>query len=130
MHVEKYSHVQHLVSYLSAKLRDGLDRFDALASCFPAGTVSGAPKVRAIEIIRSLEPSPRGIYAGAVGYLDYAGNVDTCIAIRTLSMENGVAKDQAGAGIVAESIPESEYQESVNKARAMIKAVEIAEGSR
>lgn len=129
MHVEKYSHVQHLVSYLSAKLRDGLDQFDALASCFPAGTVSGAPKVRAIEIIRSLEPTPRGIYAGAVGYFDYAGNMDTCIAIRTLSLENGVAKIQAGAGIVADSVPESEYQETVNKARAMIKAIEIAEGN-
>ncbi|MEQ1763760.1 MAG: anthranilate synthase component I family protein [Pyrinomonadaceae bacterium] len=130
MHVEKYSHVQHLVSRLSAKLRDGLDQFDALASCFPAGTVSGAPKVRAIEIIRSLEPSPRGVYAGAVGYFDYAGNMDTCIAIRTLSLENGVAKIQAGAGIVADSVPESEFQETVNKARAMIKAIEIAEGQR
>jgi anthranilate synthase component 1 len=129
MHVEKYSHVQHLVSRLSAKLREGLDQFDALASCFPAGTVSGAPKVRAIEIIRSLEPTPRGIYAGAVGYFDYAGNMDTCIAIRTLSLENGVAKIQAGAGIVADSVPESEYQETVNKARAMIKAIEIAEAS-
>jgi anthranilate synthase component 1 len=129
MHVEKYSHVQHLVSYLSAKIRDGLDRFDALASCFPAGTVSGAPKVRAIEIIRSLEPTMRGVYAGAVGYFDYAGNMDTCIAIRTLTLENGVAKIQAGAGIVADSVPELEYQETINKARAMIKAVEIAEVS-
>ncbi len=130
MHVEKYSHVQHLVSRLSAKLRDGLDQFDALASCFPAGTVSGAPKVRAIEIIRSLEPTPRGVYAGAVGYFDYAGNMDTCIAIRTLSLENGVAKIQAGAGIVADSVPESEFQETVNKARAMIKAIEIAEAAK
>ena len=130
MHVEKYSHVQHLVSYLSAKLREGLDQFDVLASCFPAGTVSGAPKVRAVEIIRSLEPTPRGVYSGAVGYFDYAGNMDTCIAIRTLSLENGVAKIQAGAGIVADSVPESEYQETVNKARAMIKAIEIAEGIR
>jgi len=127
MAVEKYSHVQHLVSYLSARLRDGLDRFDALASCFPAGTVSGAPKVRAIELIKELEPTPRGVYAGAVGYFDYAGNMDTCIAIRTLVLENGVAKIQAGAGIVADSIPTNEYQETVNKARAMIKAVEIAE---
>jgi anthranilate synthase component 1 len=127
MHVEKYSHVQHLVSRLSSTLRVGLDQFDALASCFPAGTVSGAPKVRAIEIIRSLEPAPRGVYAGAVGYFDYAGNIDTCIAIRTLSLENGVAKIQAGAGIVADSVPESEYEETVNKARAMIKAIEIAE---
>jgi anthranilate synthase component 1 len=128
-HVEKYSHVQHLVSFLSATLRDGLDRFDALASCFPAGTVSGAPKVRAIEIIERLEPTPRGIYAGTVGYIDYAGNLDTCIAIRALSLENGVAKVQAGAGIVADSVPESEFQETVNKARAMIKAIEMAEAT-
>jgi anthranilate synthase component 1 len=110
-------------------LRDGLDRFDALASCFPAGTVSGAPKVRAIEIIERLEPTPRGIYAGTVGYIDYAGNLDTCIAIRALSLEDGVAKVQAGAGIVADSVPESEFQETVNKARAMIKAIEMAEAT-
>src|SRR5215211_7675773 len=108
MSVEKYSHVQHLVSYLSAKLRDGLDRFDALASCFPAGTVSGAPKVRAIQIIREMEPDHRGVYAGAVGYFDYAGNMDTCIAIRTIVLENGIAKIQTGAGIVADSVPELE----------------------
>jgi len=128
MSVEKYSHVQHLVSYLSGTLRDGCDRFDALASCFPAGTVSGAPKVRAIEIIQKLEPSPRGIYAGAVGYFDYAGNMDTCIAIRTLMLENGVAKIQAGAGIVADSVPELEYLETINKAKMLLKAIEIAEG--
>ena len=128
MSVEKYSHVQHLVSYLSARLRTGLDRFDALAACFPAGTVSGAPKVRATEIIQSLEPTPRGIYAGAVGYLDYAGNMDLCIAIRTLVLKDGVASVQAGAGIVADSVPEKEYEETVNKARALLKAIEIAEG--
>ncbi len=128
MSVEKYSHVQHLVSYLSAELREGFDRFDALAACFPAGTVSGAPKVRAIEIIQKLEPTPRGIYAGAVGYIDYAGNIDTCIAIRTLVLENGEAKVQAGAGIVADSVPELEFAETVNKARALLKAIEIAEG--
>jgi anthranilate synthase component 1 len=127
MSVEKYSHVQHLVSYLSAKLRTGLDRFDALASCFPAGTVSGAPKVRAIEIIKELEPDPRGIYAGAVGYLDYGGNLDMCIAIRTLVLKDGVAHVQAGAGIVADSVPELEYQETINKARALLKAIELAE---
>ena len=127
MSVEKYSHVQHLVSYLSAELRDGFDRFDALAACFPAGTVSGAPKVRAIEIIQNLEPTPRGVYAGAVGYFDYAGNMDTCIAIRTLVLENGEAKVQAGAGIVADSVPELEFDETVNKARALLKAIEIAE---
>lgn len=128
MSVEKYSHVQHLVSYLSAELRDGLDRFDAFASCFPAGTVSGAPKVRAIEIIQHLEPTPRGIYSGAVGYIDYAGNMDTCITIRTMVLENGVAKVQAGAGIVADSIPEVEFEETVNKAKALLKAIDIAEG--
>lgn len=128
MSVEKYSHVQHLVSYLSAKMRPELDRFDALAACFPAGTVSGAPKVRAIEIIQSMEPTPRGVYSGAVGYFDYSGNMDTCIAIRTMVLENGVAKVQAGAGIVADSVPELEYEETVNKARALLKAVEIAEG--
>ena len=127
MSVEKYSHVQHLVSSLSATLRDGLDRFDALAACFPAGTVSGAPKVRAIEIIRDLEPTSRGVYAGTVGYFDYTGNMDTCIAIRTLVLENGVAKIQAGAGIVADSVPELEFEETVNKARVLLKAVEIAE---
>lgn len=128
MSVEKYSHVQHLVSSLSAKLKNGLDRFDALAACFPAGTVSGAPKVRAIEIIRHLEPMQRGVYAGAVGYFDYSGNMDTCIAIRTLVLENGVAKIQAGAGIVADSVPELEFEETVNKAKVLLRAVEIAEG--
>jgi len=128
MSVEKYSHVQHLVSYLSATLRPELDRFDALAACFPAGTVSGAPKVRAIEIIQKMEPTPRGIYAGAVGYFDYSGNMDTCITIRTLVLEDGVARVQAGAGIVADSVPELEFEETVNKARALLKAIEIAEG--
>ena len=127
MNVEKYSHVQHLVSSLSATLREDLDRFDALAACFPAGTVSGAPKVRAIEIIRDLEPTPRGVYAGAVGYFDYTGNMDTCIAIRTLILEKGIAKIQAGAGIVADSVPELEFEETVNKARVLLKAVEIAD---
>jgi len=127
MSVEKYSHVQHLVSSLSATLRDGLDRFDALASCFPAGTVSGAPKVAAINIIRKLEPTKRGVYAGAVGYFDYAGNMDTCIAIRTLVLENGIARVQAGAGIVADSVPANEYEETVNKAKGLLRAVQIAE---
>jgi len=127
MSVEKYSHVQHLVSYLKADLRDEFDRFDALAACFPAGTVSGAPKVRAIEIIQKLEPTTRGIYAGAVGYVDYSGNLDVCIAIRTLVLENGQAKIQAGAGIVADSVPELEFEETVNKAKALLKTIEIAE---
>ncbi len=129
MSVEKYSHVQHLVSYLKADLRDEFDSFNALAACFPAGTVSGAPKVRAIEIIQKLEPTPRGIYAGAVGYIDYSGNLDVCIAIRTLVLENGAAKIQAGAGIVADSVPELEYEETVNKAKALLRCVEIAEGN-
>jgi anthranilate synthase component 1 len=128
MHVEKYSHVQHLVSSLSAELAEGKDRFDALAACFPAGTVSGAPKVRAIEIIRALEPTARGVYAGAVGYFDYAGNMDTCIAIRTLVLENGVATVQAGAGIVADSVPAAEFDETVNKAMGLMRAIDIAEG--
>ena len=127
MNVEKFSHVQHLVSYLFSDLRDDCDQFDALAKCFPAGTVSGAPKVRAIEIIQKLEPTPRGVYSGAVGYIDYSGNLDTCIAIRTLVLENGEAKIQAGAGIVADSVPESEFEETVNKARALLKTIEIAE---
>jgi anthranilate synthase component I len=127
MKVEKYSHVQHLVSALSATLRPEYDRFDALAACFPAGTVSGAPKVRAVEIIRELEPHDRGIYAGAVGYFDYSGNMDTCIAIRTLVLENGVATIQAGAGIVADSVPALEYQETINKAQALVRAIELAE---
>ena len=128
MAVEKYSHVQHLVSNLSAKLKKGKDSFDALAACFPAGTVSGAPKVRAIEIIRELEPDGRGIYAGAVGYADYAGNLDTCIAIRTIVLENGTASVQAGAGIVADSVPGKEFDETVHKAQALLRAIEIAEG--
>jgi anthranilate synthase component 1 len=130
MEVEKYSHVQHLVSALSATLRPECDRFDALAACFPAGTVSGAPKVRSVEIIRELEPDDRGIYAGAVGYFDYSGNMDTCIAIRTLVLENGVASIQAGAGIVADSVPELEYEETVNKAKALLRAIEIAESGK
>lgn len=127
MSVEKFSHVQHLVSYLSAKLKSGSDRFDAFASCFPAGTVSGAPKIKAIEIIRRLEPTPRGIYSGAIGYFDHSGNMDTCIAIRTMVLENGVAAVQAGAGIVADSDPEKEFVETVNKAKALLKAIDIAE---
>lgn len=127
MRVERYSHVQHLETSLRSRLRDGLDRFDALASCFPAGTVTGAPKIRAMEIIRGLEPDRRGIYAGSVLYMDYADNLDSCIAIRTIVLRNGQAMVQAGAGIVADSIPEHEYAETVNKARAMFRAIEMAE---
>ena len=127
MKVESYSHVQHLVTSLRARLRDDLDRFDALASCFPAGTVTGAPKIRAMEIIRELEPEPRGVYAGAILYVDYANNLDSCIAIRTIDLRNGVANVEAGAGIVADSVPEREYEECVNKARALFRAIELAE---
>ena len=127
MRVERYSHVQHLETSLRSRLRDGLDRFDALASCFPAGTVTGAPKIRAMEIIRGLEPDRRGIYAGSVLYMDYADNLDSCIAIRTIVLRDGKAMVQAGAGIVADSIPEHEYAETVNKARAMFRAIEMGE---
>jgi anthranilate synthase component 1 len=127
MKVESYSHVQHLVTSLRARLRDDLDRFDALASCFPAGTVTGAPKIRAMEIIRELEPAPRGVYAGTILYVDYANNLDSCIAIRTIDLRNGVATVEAGAGIVADSVPEREYEECVNKARALFRAIELAE---
>jgi anthranilate synthase component I len=127
MTIERYSHVQHMETTLRSRLRDGLDRFDALASCFPAGTVTGAPKIRAMEIIDELEPDPRGIYAGAVLYMDYADNLDSCIAIRTMVLRGEDATVQAGAGIVADSIPEHEYAETVNKARAMFRAIEMAE---
>ena len=127
MSVEKYSHVQHLETSLRSRLRDELDRFDALAACFPAGTVTGAPKIRAMEIIRELEPDRRGIYAGSVLYMDYADNLDSCIAIRTIVLREGQAMVQAGAGIVADSVPEHEYAETVNKARAMFRAIEMAE---
>jgi len=127
MTIEKYSHVQHLVTGLRARLRDDLDRFDALASCFPAGTVTGAPKVRAMQIIDELEPSRRGIYAGTVFYADYADNLDSCIAIRTMHLRRDRAEVQAGAGIVADSVPEREYEETVNKASALLRAIEWAE---
>jgi anthranilate synthase component 1 len=127
MTIERYSHVQHLVTSLRARLKDNLDRFDALASCFPAGTVTGAPKVRAMEIIRELEPDARGVYAGAILYMDYARNLDSCIAIRTIVMREGRAYAQAGAGIVSDSVPEREYEETINKARALLRAIEMAE---
>jgi anthranilate synthase component 1 len=127
MSVERYSHVQHLVTSLRARLRDDRDRFDALAACFPAGTVTGAPKVRAMQIIGGLEPDARGVYAGAVLYVDYSDNLDSCIAIRTVSLRDAHAHVQAGAGIVADSVPEREYEETVNKARAVLNAIEMAE---
>ena len=126
MRVERYSHVMHLVSSVEGRLQSGLDCFHALQSCLPAGTVSGAPKVRAMEIIEELEPSRRGVYAGAVGYVDFSGNLDTCIALRTLVVTRGAAYIQAGGGIVADSTPEAEYAESLSKARALIRAVKFA----
>jgi anthranilate synthase component 1 len=127
MGLERYSHVMHLVSVVEGDLAEGRDRLDALVSCFPAGTVSGAPKVRAMQIINELEPTRRGLYAGAVGYLDFAGNLDFCIAIRSILLEGGKAYIQAGAGIVADSNPTAEYEETRDKARAMIRALELAQ---
>jgi anthranilate synthase component 1 len=128
MFIEKYSHVIHLVSALSGTLRPGLTRFDAFRACFPAGTVTGAPKIRAMEIINELEPAQRGIYAGSVAYLDFSGNLDSCITLRTIVIKDNVAYVQAGAGIVADSIPQSEHQECLNKAGAMKKAIELVRG--
>jgi anthranilate synthase component 1 len=126
MYVERYSHVMHIVSALEGKLREGLDALDAFAACFPAGTLSGAPKVRAMQIIEELEPVRRGIYGGSVLYADFAGNLDSCIAIRTMLMQGKRAYLQAGAGIVADSDPASEFQECMNKAQAVLRAVEMA----
>ena len=127
MGLEKFSHVMHLTSVVEGRLSDDCDRLDALVSCFPAGTVSGAPKVRAMQIIRDLEPSGRGLYAGAVGYLDFAGNLDFCIAIRTILMSAGKAYVQAGAGIVIDSNPTAEYEETRDKAKALLRALELAQ---
>jgi anthranilate synthase component I len=127
MFVERFSHVMHLVSSLSGRLRKDVDCFDTLMACFPAGTLSGAPKVRAMEIIDELEPTRRGIYAGAILYLDFSGNVDSCIGLRTLVAKGGRVYIQAGAGIVADSVPEREYEETLNKAQALVQALEIAQ---
>jgi anthranilate synthase component 1 len=127
MGLERYSHVMHLVSTVEGRLSDDRDHLDALVSCFPAGTVSGAPKIRAMEILAELEPTRRDLYAGAVGYIDFAGNLDFCIAIRTISLRDGVARIQAGAGIVADSNPAAEYEETCDKARALLQAIEMAE---
>lgn len=127
MAIEKYSHVMHLVSNVRGKLRRGVTAIDALMACFPAGTVSGAPKIRAMEVINELEPSRRGVYSGALGYLDFSGNLDTCIVIRTLVTKGKKAYFQAGAGVVADSIPAKEFQETIDKASAMRAAIELAE---
>ena len=125
MELERYSHVMHLVSRVEGTLREGQDRLDALAACFPAGTVSGAPKIRAMQIISDLEPTRRGIYAGAIGYVDFAGNLDCCITIRTITMQDGRAYVQAGAGIVADSEPTAEFNETRDKASALLRALEM-----
>lgn len=125
MVVERYSHVMHISSEVQGTLRQNLDAFDALKACLPAGTVSGAPKVRAMEIIDAIEPHRRGPYAGAVGYIDYRGNMDTCIALRTMVVKDGIVHVQAGCGVVADSDPTAEYEETLNKARALISAIEM-----
>jgi anthranilate synthase component 1 len=127
MVVERYSHVMHIVSNVSGVLEEGRDAFDLLRACFPAGTVTGAPKIRAMEIIEELEQVRRGPYAGAIGYFGFSGNMDTCITIRTVLVAEGNAHVQVGAGIVADSNPEREYEETMNKAKGMIKAIEMAE---
>jgi anthranilate synthase component 1 len=127
MGLERFSHVMHLVSTVEGRLSDQHDHLDALVSCFPAGTVSGAPKIRAMQILAELEPTRRDLYAGAVGYIDFAGNLDFCIAIRTITLRDGVARIQAGGGIVADSNPAAEYQESRDKAGALLQAIEMAE---
>lgn len=127
MTIERYSHVMHITSNVTGELETGKNAFDALRACVPAGTVSGAPKVRAMEIIDELEPHRRGPYAGAVGYIDYSGNMDTCIALRTMVIQDQTAYVQAGAGIVADSQPDLEYQETLNKAKGLLKAIEITE---
>ncbi len=126
MFVERYSHVMHLVSALEGNLSPGLAPLDAFRACFPAGTLSGAPKVRAMQIIEELEPARRGVYGGSVLYADFSGNLDSCIAIRTLFMHGTEGHIQAGAGIVADSVPQSEYDECRNKAQAVVRAIERA----
>jgi anthranilate synthase component 1 len=129
MEVERYSHVMHLVTHVQGKLRGDMKAIDALRACFPAGTVSGAPKIRAMQIIAELEPDKRGPYAGAAGYFSFSGNMDMAISIRTMVMKNSIAYTQAGCGIVYDSIPQREYEESMNKARALLKAISQAEAA-
>jgi anthranilate synthase component 1 len=128
MYIERYSHVMHIVSQVQGRIRAGLDAFDLLRVTFPAGTLSGAPKVRAMEIIEELEGTRRGPYGGAVGYFSFDGSMDTCITIRALVMQGDEVHVQAGAGIVADSDPAREYEETVNKARALAVAIQQAEG--
>jgi anthranilate synthase component 1 len=128
MSVERYSHVMHLVSAIEGKLKAGLSAVDAFRACFPAGTLSGAPKIRAMEIIEELEPTRRGTYGGSVLYADFSGNLNSCIAIRSMLVQGDQGYIQAGAGIVADSVPEKEYEESINKAKAVVRAIERARG--
>jgi anthranilate synthase component 1 len=125
--VERYSHVMHIVSNVRCKIKPGLDCFDVLRAAFPAGTLSGAPKIRAMEIIDELEPTRRGLYGGAVGYISFSGNMDAAIAIRTLLIKDQTAYLGVGGGIVADSVPDREFEETMNKGRALLKAIEIAE---
>jgi anthranilate synthase component 1 len=127
MEIEKYSHVMHIVSNVEGEIADGLTSLDALRACFPAGTVSGAPKVRAMEIIAEQEVDRRGPYAGAVGYVDLSGGMDTAIALRTTVIKDGVISLQAGGGIVTDSTPQGEYEESLHKMRGPLRAIELAE---
>jgi len=127
MVIEKYSHVMHIVSNVTGELKDDLSALDALTACLPAGTLSGAPKIRAMQIIDELEPTKRGPYGGAVGYFDFSGNMDTCITIRTLVLDGQKAYVQAGGGIVADSVPETEFEETLNKAKAPLRAIQVAE---
>jgi anthranilate synthase component 1 len=126
MEIERYSHVMHLVSVVQGRLAAGRDAYDALSSCFPAGTLSGAPKIRAMEIIEEMETTRRGPYGGAIGYLGFNGNMDACITIRTIMIRGETAYVQAGAGIVADSDPEFEYEESLQKAEALLQAISEA----
>jgi anthranilate synthase component 1 len=127
MEIERYSHVMHIVSNVTGRLRRGCNAFDLVKATFPAGTVSGAPKIRAMQIISELEQTRRGCYAGAIGYFGFDGHIDSCIALRCAVLKNGTAYVQAGAGIVADSDPAAEYEETVNKARAMAKALSMAQ---
>ena len=128
MSIERYSHVMHIGSTVRGELREDLSALDAVEAVLPAGTLSGAPKIRACEIINELENNKRGIYGGAIGYLDFTGNLDTCISIRLAFKKNGKVFVRSGAGIVADSIPEKEYQECINKAKAVMNALEEAQG--
>lgn len=125
--VERYSHVMHIGSTVRGELREGLDALDAVEAVLPAGTLSGAPKIRACQLIGELENNKRGIYGGAIGYIDFSGNMDTCIAIRIAYKKNGKAFIRSGAGIVADSVPEKEYEECINKAQAVVSALRLAE---